>query len=323
MKICIYGAGAVGGLIGGVLARAGHEVGLIARGAHLAALRTEGCTVETGGGRFTVRPRCAEDPAELGPQDAVVVAVKAPALPAVAAGIVSLLGPETAVVTAMNGVPWWFFDGFPKGGPAIRLPGVDADAMERAVPTARVIGCVVHLGAVVAAPGVIRHVADNRLILGEASGGRSRRLDALVEAFAATPLRATAVPDIRQEIWLKLLGNFNFNPIAALTGATNRAIGADPAVRRLCVAMFEESAEAGRRMGLQPGMTAEQRIDLGASLGEFKTSMLQDFEHGRRPEIDAIVGAAAAIGRALGVPMPLTEAVLALVTMRAKALGLA
>jgi 2-dehydropantoate 2-reductase len=323
MRIGIYGAGAVGGLIGGVLAHAGHEVGMVARGAHLAALRADGCTVETRGTRFTVQPNCAEDPEALGPQDVVFVAVKAPALAAAVAGVAPLLGPETAVVTAMNGIPWWFFDGFPRSGPAIRLPELDPDdRISRCIGGERIIGCVLHLGATVAAPGLVRHVADGRLILGEARGLQSRRLKALVEAFAPTTLQATATDDIRQEIWVKLLGNVNFNPITALTGATNRAVGADPAVRKICADMFEEIAAAGRKLGLEPGMSAEERIDIGASLGDFKTSMLQDFERGRRPEIDSIVGAAAAIGRAAGVPMPVTEAVLALVRLKAKTMGI-
>ena len=323
MKICIYGAGSIGGLIGGVLADAGHEVGLIARGAHLDAMRREGLTVETGGRTISVRPAATDAPADLGVQEVVVVAVKAPALPSVAAGIGPLLGSETVVMTAMNGIPWWFFDGFPEAGPEISYGALDpGGALARPVPTDRVIGCVVHLGALVPAPGHIRHVADNRLILGEAAGGMSDRLAALVEIFAATPLDATATGDLRQEIWLKLLGNFNFAPVSSLTGATNGTLGSDPGLRKLCVDLFEEAAEAGRRIGLAPGMTADARIDMGASLGDFRTSMLQDFDKGRPPEIDAIVGAVAAVGRATGVPMPCTEAVLALVCAKARGMGL-
>jgi 2-dehydropantoate 2-reductase len=323
MKICIYGAGSIGGVIGGVLAQAGHDVSLIARGAHLQALRENGCTVETGGQTFTVETPCSDNPADFGPQDYVVVAVKGPAMPSIAAGIAPLLGPDTAVVPAMNGIPWWFFDGFPADGPDIRLPALDPDgALAAAVSTDRVIGCVVHMGSLVPEPGVIRHVADNRLILGEATGGISDRLGALVAAFDGTTLDATATGELRQEIWLKLLGNFNFAPVSSLTGATNGEIGADPGLRKLCADLFEEAAEAGRRIGLKPGMTADERTTMGASLGDFRTSMLQDFDKSRPPEIDAIVGAVVEIGRATGTPMPVSESVLALVTQKARGLGL-
>lgn len=323
MKICVYGAGSIGGTIGGVLAHAGHDVSLIARGAHLAALKSNGCTVETGGQTFTVHPDCSDNPADFGPQNYVVVAVKAPAMASVAAGIAPLLGADTAVVPAMNGIPWWFFDGFPAHGPDIRLPALDPDgALAAAVSTDRVIGCVVHMGSLVPEPGVIRHVADNRLILGEAKGGLSGRLTRFVDAFDGTTLAATATENLRQEIWLKLLGNFNFAPVSSLTGATNGEIGDDPGLRKLCADLFEEAAEAGRRIGLDPGMTADQRTDMGASLGNFRTSMLQDFDKSRPPEIDAIVGAVVEIGRATDTPMPISEAVLALVAQKARGLSL-
>lgn len=323
MKICVYGAGSIGGVIGGVLAHAGHDVSLIARGAHLAALKSNGCTVETGGQTFTVHPDCSDNPADFGAQEYVVVAVKAPAMASVAAGIAPLLGADTVVVPAMNGIPWWFFDGFPAHGPDIRLPALDPDgALAAAVSTDRVIGCVVHMGSLVPEPGVIRHVADNRLILGEAKGGLSGRLTRFVDAFDGTTLAATATENLRQEIWLKLLGNFNFAPVSSLTGATNGEIGDDPGLRKLCADLFEEAAEAGRRIGLDPGMTADQRTDMGASLGNFRTSMLQDFDKSRPPEIDAIVGAVVEIGRATDTPMPISEAVLALVAQKARGLSL-
>lgn len=323
MKICVFGAGSIGGVIGGVLAHAGHDVSLIARGAHLQALRANGCRVESGGQVFTVHPAASDTPADFGPQDIVVVAVKAPAMPAVAAGIAPLLGPETAVVPAMNGIPWWFFDGFPQNGPEISVPKLDPDgALAAAIPTERVIGCVVHMGSMVPEPGVIRHVADNRLILGEATGGVTDRLTAFASAFTGTTLAATVTEDLRQEIWLKLLGNFNFAPVSSLTGATNGEIGADPGLRKLCADLFEEAAEAGRRIGLEPGMTADERTTMGASLGDFRTSMLQDFDKSRPPEIDAIVGAVVEIGRATGTPMPVSESVLALVEQKARGMGL-
>lgn len=323
MKICVFGAGSIGGVIGGVLANAGHDVSLIARGPHLDALQSNGCRVETGGQTFTVHPQASDTPADFGPQDIVVVAVKAPAMPAVAAAIAPLLGPDTAVVPAMNGIPWWFFDGFPQSGPDIAFPKLDPDgALAAAISTGRVMGCVVHMGSMVPEPGVIRHVADNRLILGEATGGVTDRLNAFAAAFTGTTLSATVTDNLRQEIWLKLLGNFNFAPVSSLTGATNGEIGADPGLRKLCADLFEEAAEAGRRIGLEPGMTADERTSMGASLGNFRTSMLQDFDKSRPPEIDAIVGAVVEIGRATGTPMPVSESVLALVEQKARGMGL-
>jgi len=223
----------------------------------------------------------------------------------------------------MNGIPWWFFDGFPAGGPKIDIPVLDPNGtIATAIPTNRVIGCVVHMGAALPEPGAVRRVAGGLLILGEAAGLVSPRLTALADAFAGTPLDVRTTDALRQEIWLKLLGNFNFAPISALTGATNGRIGADAGLRTLCAAMFDEAAEAGRRLGLDPGMTADERTDLGAALGDFKTSMLQDFEKGGRPEIDAIVGAVAALGAATGVPMPVTGALLALAAAKARGMGL-
>ncbi len=323
MKICVFGAGSIGGVIGGVLANAGHDVSLIARGAHLEALRANGCRVETGGQMFNVHPAASDTATDFGPQDIVIVAVKAPAMPAVAAGIAPLLGPETAVVPAMNGIPWWFFDSFPQTGPDIHLTKLDPTGeLATAIPVERVMGCVVHMGSMVPEPGVIRHVADNRLILGEATGGVSDRLTMFASTFEGTTLSARVTDNLRQEIWLKLLGNFNFAPVSSLTGATNGQIGADPGLRKLCADLFEEAAEAGRCIGLEPGMTAEERTDLGASLGEFRTSMLQDFDKSRPPEIDAIVGAVVEIGRATGTPMSISESVLSLVEQKARGMGL-
>ena len=323
IKICVYGAGAVGGVLGAVLANKGFDVSLVARGEHLAALKANGCTLESGDDRFTVRPDCSDNPADFGPQDFVVVTVKAPAMPSVAAGISPLLGPDTAVVPAMNGVPWWFFDGFPENGPSIQVPALDPDgAIAAAISTDRVIGGVVHMGAMVPEPGVIRRVADNRLILGEASGGTSNRLTDFAALFDGTLMDVSVTQNLRQEIWLKLLGNFNFAPVSSLTGATNDVLGSDPGLRKVCFDMFEEAAAAGRKIGLDPGMTADERIDLGAGMTGFRTSMLQDFDRGRPAEIDAIVGAVVELGRATETPMPVSEAILALLQQMARDRGL-
>lgn len=322
MKICIYGAGAIGGFLGVKLAQAGHTVSMIARGAHLAALREKGCTLESGGERVTVNPACTGDPADVGPQDFVVVSVKAPALPSVLSAVAPLLAPHTAVVTAMNGVPWWFFDGFETDRP-VHADWLDPDGtLASAAPTDRVIGCVVHAGASVPEPGLIRHAADDRFLLGEASGRDTERCRDLAAAITEAGLRGITVDDIRREIWLKLLGNFNFGAISVLTGATNEQIAGDPAIRKLCIDTFEEAARVGRALGLEPGMSARERVDLGGSLGAFKTSMLQDFTRGRPLEIDTIVRPISEFGRQLGIATPQCDALLALLSQAARLKGL-
>jgi len=194
--------------------------------------------------------------------------------------------------------------------------------LSKAIPIQRLIGCVVHVAASVPEPGLIRHVADNRLILGEISGELSDRLQNIVDLFKNTALDVSATNQLRQEIWLKLLGNFNFAPISSLANATNAQIGEDPGLRKLALDMFEEAAAAGYRVGLQPGMTAKDRVDLGASMGNFRTSMLQDFDKARQPEIDAIVSAVIEIGQATGSPMPLSKAILSLLVQKARGQGL-
>ena len=323
MKICIYGAGAVGGVLGVVLASKGCDVSMIARGGHLEALKSNGCTLESGDDRVTVDIDCSDNPADFGPQDFVIVTVKAPAMPSVAVGIAPLLGPETSVVPAMNGIPWWFFDGFPETGRTICIPQLDPDgAVTSAITKDRVIGGVVHMGAIVPSPGIARRVADNRLILGEASGGMSDRLSAFSALFDETLIDVSVTENLRQEIWLKLLGNFNFAPVSSLTRATNDVLGNDPSLRKVCVDMFEEAALAGSKIGLDPGMTADERIDLGAGMTGFRTSMLQDFDRGRPAEIDAIVGAVVELGKVTETPMPVSEAVLALLQQMARGRGL-
>ena len=266
---------------------------------------------------------CGENPSEFGQQDIIFLSVKVPALFSVVEGLAPLLGPQTIIVTAMNGIPWWFFKGDPVTDRKIDLSILDTmGKITKNVPTNRLIGCVVHLGAMVSEPGVIQHIADNRLILGDATGILGNQLNKLVSLFDDTLLDVRACPDLRQEVWIKVLGNFNFAPISVLSGATNGQIGKDTGLRKVAVDMFNEAAEAGRKIGLEPGMTAEKRIDLGASLGNFRTSMLQDFDRNRPPEIDAIVAAVIQIGRATKTPMPVSETIFALVSAKARELGL-
>lgn len=323
MRICIFGAGAIGGFLGGMLGAAGHEVSLLARGRHLEALRTRGLTLETGGQRLVSRPQVSDQPQDLGIQDCVVVAVKSPALPAVIRTIEPLLGPETAVVCAMNGIPWWFFHGLNGPHRGRVLKSVDPDGVLNAgLDIRRVVGCVVHIGCSVPEPGVVRHSSGNHFVLGPARGGESEACRRLAEAFAAAGLKAEQSPRIQQDIWMKFLGNMSMGPVSVLTGGTLLGIAQDPGVRKVCTDMMVETIAVGAKFGLDPGMTAERRVDLGAELGHFKTSMLQDFEKGRPMEIDTFLSAPIEMAALAGVPVPTVETVHGLLVHKARMAGL-
>ncbi len=310
MKICIFGAGAIGGLIGGRLARAGAEVTLIARGANLEALRENGLTVRSGGEEFTVRPPCTDDPAGVGEQDVVFACVKAHALPGIAAAMAPLLGPETAVVSAVNGLPWWYFH---KAGGALegaRLEAVDpGGAVWRAIGPARAIACVVWPSARLAAPGVVEHTDSLRLPLGEPDGERSERATALSGQLTAAGFKSPVKPRIRDEIWLKLLGNLALNPVSVLTGLSLGEIGVDAETRATVRAMMEEGAEVAGRLDVRLAMGIEQRLEAATATGDHKTSMLQDFEAGRPLELEEIVGSVIELAGRLEIPVPVLEKV--------------
>ena len=322
MRIAIYGAGAIGGLLGAKLARAGAEVGLIARGAHLAALRAHGLTLRSAEETFTVHPTATADPAELGVQDYVVVALKAHQVPAVVPAMQPLLGPATAVVMAVNGVPWWYFHGLAGPWEGRRIPSVDpGDAQWQGIGPERVIGCVVYPAAEVSEPGTIALIEGDRFSLGEPSGARTPRIEALSQALIASGLKAPIRPKIRDEIWVKLWGNLSFNPISALTQATLDVICADPGTRALARTMMLEAQAIGTKLGVRFPIPVDQRIDGAAAVGAHKTSMLQDLERGRPMEIDALVTAVAEMGRLVEVATPAIDAVLALVRLRARTAG--
>jgi 2-dehydropantoate 2-reductase len=323
MKFCIYGAGAIGGLIGAHLARTGEDVTLIARGAHLAAMRENGLQVSGHSGAFTVHPRVTEDPAEAGVQDYVIVALKAHQVATVAEKMKPLLGPKTAVVMAVNGVPWWYFHGMEGPLADRRLPSVDpGNAQWQHIGPERVIGCVVYPAAEVVAPGVLRHVENDRFSLGEASNQKTERVSALSQAFVAAGFKAPVKTDIRTEIWVKLWGNVAFNPISALTGGTLKSIAEDPATRSVARAVMDEAEAIAGQLGVKMPIPVEKRIAGAAGVGEHKTSMLQDFERGRPIELDAIVGAVAELGRLVGVPTPMIDTVYALTRHKAIKAGL-
>jgi 2-dehydropantoate 2-reductase len=325
MRIAVYGAGAIGGLLGAKLAKAGAaEVSLVARGAHLAAMKADGLTLVEGEERTTVRVRATDDPAELGPQDAVVVALKAHSVPAVVPAMKAMLGPETAVVWAVNGVPWWYFHGLAGPWEGRRLESVDPGGVQwEGIGPQRIVGCVVYPAAEVDAPGVVRLVEGDRFTLGEPSGEKTARVEALSKALQAAGFRSPVRPQIRDEMWVKLWGNLSFNPISALTHATLEQICGDPGTRATARAMMVEAQAIGERLGVRFAVSVDKRIDGAAAVGAHKTSMLQDLERGRPMEIDALVTAVQEMGRLVEVPTPTIDAVLALVRMRARTAGLA
>lgn len=328
MRFCVVGLGAIGGLFAARLARAGHPVSAVARGATLEAVRRDGLTlIEGPAGQETtnrVAIHAAATPAELGEQDVVIIAVKTTGLPGVARDIAPLLGPQTTVLSAMNGVPWWFFHGLdPKLGD-IRMPSVDPDGtISRAIPAGQVVGCVTHLSANVPAPGTVRCVAGNRLIIGEPAGGTATpRAMAIAAALREAGFELEEAPVIQQEIWFKLWGNMTVNPISALTGATGDRILDDEHVRNFMSRCMLEAAQIGSRIGLPIDIQPEQRHAVTRKLGAFRTSMLQDVEAGRPVELDALVASVIEIGRQVDVPTPNIEALFGLARLAARSRGL-
>ncbi|MCR9073856.1 MAG: 2-dehydropantoate 2-reductase [Alphaproteobacteria bacterium] len=322
MRVCIYGAGAIGGYLGVSLAQAGCEVSLVARGPQLAAIRENGLTLVKDGARSTVRLKASEDPAELGPQDHVIVALKAHSVPAVAEKMAVLFHDGTSVVTAVNGVPWWYFHGLGGDLEGTRLESVDPGGVQwNVLRPERAIGCVVYPACEIDEPGVITHLDGDRFTLGEPSGEKTDRVSALSEAMRAGGLKAPVRPRIRDEIWVKLWGNLSFNPISALTGATLEQICGDPEARAIARAMMVEGQAVGESLGVKFAIDVDKRIAGAAAVGAHKTSMLQDLERGRAMEIDALVTSVQELGRLTGVPTPTIDAVLGLVKMRGRTAG--
>jgi len=322
MRICIYGAGAIGGLLGAKLALSGEDVTLIARGPHLAAMKDKGLRLRIDGQELTARPAVTDDPAKAGPQDYVLITLKAPSVAPIAAAMQPMLGPKTAVVTAMNGIPWWYFHGLPGPHGNHQLKSVDPDgSLWRLIPPERCIGCVVYPAASVVEPGVVKHEYGNRFMLGEPDGGSSERVELLSQALTAAGFKAPVRPRIRDDIWVKLWGNLSFNPVSALTQATLVKIAIDPGTRDVIRRMMEESERVANALGVKFGIDVETRIGWAADVGEHKTSMLQDLELGRPMEIDALLGVVAEMGDLVGVDTPLLDAILALVIQRAREAG--
>ncbi len=328
MKVCIVGLGAIGGLFAGWLGSrlpqpvAGTlQLSALARGDTLAAVRRHGLRLDTPQGLLSVPLQASDDAAELGLQDLVIVAVKGPALAAVAPAVAALCGPRTQVLAAMNGVPWWFFDGLPGPCQGLVLESVDAGGVVRSlIPAERVIGCVVHLSASVVEPGHVRHVNGQGLILGRANntpGGSDGRLQTVATLLAHAGFAVTLSERIQREVWFKLWGNMTMNPISALTGATCDRILDDPLVRAFCSAVMLEAQAIGAAFGIAIEQRPEERHAVTRKLGAFKTSMLQDLEAGRPLEIDALLGAVREIGSHVGVATPNVDALYGLARLMA------
>lgn len=319
MKICIFGAGAIGGLVGAKLALKGEtEVSLIARGPHLDAMRRNGLILRHAENETTVKVTATSDAKELGPQDYVFLALKAHSIPGILDSLKPLIGPDTAVVTGQNGVPWWYFYKQSGAYENQRIEAVDPGGrIWDTIGPERAIGCVVHPAAEIEAPGIIRHVEGDRLPLGEPSGEKTERVSRLAEILVAAGIRAPVRPQIRSEIWVKLWGNLSFNPISALTGATLEQICADEAVRAVARAMMVEAQAIAEALGIKFAIDVDKRIAGAAAVGAHKTSMLQDLELGRPLEIDALVTAVQELGRLTQKPTPTIDTVLALIRQRA------
>ena len=310
MKFLIAGAGAIGAYIGARMAQAGYDVTVFARGPHLRAMQEHGVQVRTAAGDFVAHPRVAGSLEEVGPVDVVFLAVKAHGLIQLAPQLAPVLGPETAVVSTQNGIPWWYFQGFEGEWDGLRLERIDpGGVISSAIEARRVIGSIVYFSTEVVAPGVIRHLEGNRISLGEPAGARSERCRAIAAALVTSGLRCPVTTHIRQEIWVKVLGNASFNPVSALTRATLVQMVRDPGVCSLIRNIMLEVEAVSRKLGMELPVSIDQRIAGAEKVGEHKTSMLQDLEVGRPMELEALVGAVVELGERLGVAMPYSRTV--------------
>jgi 2-dehydropantoate 2-reductase len=323
MNVCIFGAGAIGGYMGVKLAKAGADVSLVARGPHLAAMQEKGLTLIEEGETTTVPVTASDDPAALGVQDYVIVTLKAHSVPPVVSKMAPLIGPNTTIVSGVNGVPWWYFHKLEGAHEGTRLDSVDPGNVQwDGFGPDRVLGCVVYPAAEVIEPGVIKHIEGNRFSLGEPDGSKSDRAQALSKILANAGLKAPVRPKLRDEIWVKLWGNLSFNPISALTHATLDVLCTDEGTRAVARNMMVEAQEIAERLGVKFPIDVDRRIAGGAAVGAHRTSMLQDLDQGRPMEIDALVASVQELGRVTGVPTPTVDTVLGLIRLRARTAGL-
>jgi 2-dehydropantoate 2-reductase len=323
MKVCIFGAGAIGGYMGVKLAKAGADVSLVARGPHLAAMQEKGLTLIEDGETTMVPVTASDDPAALGVQDYVIVTLKAHSVPAVVSKMAPLIGPNTTIVSGVNGVPWWYFHKLEGAHEGTRLDSVDPGNVQwDGFGPDRVLGCVVYPAAEVIEPGVIKHIEGNRFSLGEPDGSKSDRAQALSKILANAGLKAPVRPKLRDEIWVKLWGNLSFNPISALTHATLDVLCTDEGTRAVARNMMIEAQKIAERLGVKFPIDVDRRIAGGAAVGAHRTSMLQDLDQGRPMEIDALVASVQELGSITGVSTPTIDTVLGLIRLRARTAGL-
>src|SRR5215469_10044566 len=319
MKVAIFGAGAIGGYLAVKLIRAGADVTVIARGPHLAAMRANGLTLKSEGETVNVRLPCTDKAEEAGPQDYVIVTLKATGLAPAAPQIARLMGPETSLVTGINGIPYWYFYGLEGPWRDRVVESVDPGGkLWHLLPPRQTIGAIVYPAAEVIEPGVIEHTYGNRLTLGEPDGSKSARVEALSQLLAQAGLKAPVRSNIRDEIWVKLWGNLAFNPLSALTSSTLDRLAFRADLRALARAMMEEAQAIGEALGVKFAVGIDKRIDGAGEVGAHKTSMLQDLERGRPMEIDALLGAVVEMGELTGKDMPMCRAILALTRERAR-----
>jgi 2-dehydropantoate 2-reductase len=323
MKVCIFGAGAIGGYMGVKLAKAGADVSLVARGPHLAAMQEKGLTLIEEGETTTVPVTASDDPAALGVQDYVIVTLKAHSVPPVVSKMAPLIGPNTTIVSGVNGVPWWYFHKLEGTHEGTRLQSVDPGNVQwDGFGPDRVLGCVVYPAAEVIEPGVIKHIEGNRFSLGEPDGSKSERALALSKILSNAGLKAPVRPKLRDEIWVKLWGNLSFNPISALTHATLDVLCTDEGTRAVARNMMVEAQEIAERLGVKFPIDVDRRIAGGAAVGAHRTSMLQDLDQKRPLEIDALVASVQELGRVTDVATPTIDIVLGLIRLRARTAGL-
>ena len=319
MKVCVFGAGAIGGYLAVLLARAGADVSVVARGAHLEAILDDGLTLLVDGNELHADLPATDDPAALGKQDAVIVTLKAHSIGPAVTGIRSLLASDTAVVSAVNGIPWWYFHRLDSPIGERHVESVDPGAaIWRGIGPERAIGCVVYPSAEIVEPGVIQHLSDHKMILGEPGGERSERVIALAALFMAAGIKAPVRPNLRNEIWMKLWGNLAFNTLSALTHATLDVLATEPGTRSIARRMMLEGQAVGEALGARFAIDVDKRMDGAIAVGAHRTSMLQDLELGRPLETGALVGAVQELAALMGVPTPTIDLVGTLLDQRVR-----
>jgi 2-dehydropantoate 2-reductase len=316
MRFAVVGAGAIGAFVGAMLAKAGEDVILVARGPHLRAMQERGVRVRGAIGEFEAHAKATDDPAEVGTVDVVLLTLKAHSLTAMAPRLAPLLGTNTLVISMQNGIPWWYF--YRHGGEweGTHLESVDpGGVIGRSIDPSRVIGCVVYPSTIISEPGVVEHIEGTRLAIGEPDGSKSERCRRLADAFIKAHLRCPIRSNIRHDMWVKLMGNVAYNPVSALTGATLTEIVQCPETRELAATIMGEAESVAQKLGIDLGISVEQRLEGAEKVGHHKTSMLQDLESGRPLELEAIVGAVVELGDRMGLSLPCTKAVYACVKL--------